>query len=175
MWAAVLLLVAGVAFVVVHLRGPETPDGNDPAEATATAVSAMLDESVAGRANLLRAIDEIMSCRTGKTTRQGIQNAVKARQALLKKVGDFDASSLPTGAKIKTGLQEALTRSLEADQAYLKWYDAAKGRCPKQSGTLFKAVQKANARSRAAKNAFLEDWNPVAQQYNLPERDAGSI
>ncbi|MDG4816534.1 hypothetical protein O7628_13610 [Micromonospora sp. WMMD956] len=177
LWLAILAVMAVVAFAGIKAMQWHDTRAAEAAARTAAAnkVAAILDESIVGRQNLLTAIGLIRKCKIGDATRRGIQNAAKNRQTLLAKVTVLDTSPLPEGAEIKSGLQAALARSLEADEAYLKWYDAAKGHCPKQSGRLFAAIDKANERSQDAKAAFLAVWNPVAREYELPERDKSSI
>jgi hypothetical protein len=178
LWVLGLMMVAAIAYpVVVHYsdKAAAADKATNARKATATALDGLVTQSVADRAGLLRALADIGKCRIGTKTRHEILTTTAAREALAKKVDAFDPSALPGGATVKAELTVVLSRSVDADKAYLKWYDAAKGHCPKQTSKLFSAIGNANARAKAAKTLFLRDWNPMAADYDLPKRDVNSI
>jgi serine/threonine protein kinase len=178
MWVLGLIMVATLTYpVFVHYSGKAAAADKaaDARKATATALGGLVTQSVAGRASLLGALADIEKCRINAKTRHAILNATASREALAKRVAAFDPSALPGGTMVKAELTVVLARSVEADKAYLRWYDAANGHCPKQTGKLFAAIGTANARAKAAKSLFLNDWNPMAAHYGLPKRDVNSI
>lgn len=142
--------------------------------AQAQHVDALLTDSTAGRSHLLTTIDRASACDKAGAVAE-IYVAANARQAVLSQARDADLSALPDGGALKTALVTLLTDSYDADEAYLSWVQSTQGSCLSTSASSFAAVQSANDQATRDKAAFLVVWNPVAEQFGLPARDAASI
>ena len=74
-------------------------------------------------------------------------------------------------------LSGALSRSLEADRDYLTWaqQQLAGGCTPSDQSSAFNAAVGASQLANAAKQAFVQVWNPVAAKYGIKPDSADSI
>ena len=106
-----------------------------------------------------------------------LQGVVNQRSTEYSRASALMVSALPGGAKVKSKLATALSLSLKADQDYLTWarQQRASGCTPtSQSGT-YNAAFSASQRADAAKEAFVQAWNPVAARFGLAQNSARNI
>ena len=98
-----------------------------------------------------------------------LQNVVNQRTSEYRRASALTVSALPDGAKVKSALMTALSRSLEADQDYLTWarQQKAGGCIPSSQSATYNAAFSTSQRADAAKAAFVQVWNPVAARYGL--------
>ena len=80
-------------------------------------------------------------------------------------------SALPDGAKVKSELIAALSSSLKADRDYLTWarQQLAGGCTPSSQSSAYNAAFSASQLADAAKEAFVQVWNPVAARYGIAQ------
>jgi len=97
------------------------------------------------------------------------------RQAALTQAEGLNTADLTNGAQLKANLISALQASLTADIDYLNWARQQEdplacidNSSPSQAGN-------DNDTAVAAKTAFLNLWNPVADQYGLQNRGTGDM
>jgi hypothetical protein len=78
---------------------------------------------------------------------------------------------------MKSELIGALSSSLEADRDYLTWarQQLAGGCTPSDQSSAYKAANGASQVANAAKEAFVQVWNPVAAKYGIKPDSAHSI
>jgi hypothetical protein len=171
LWAAGAAVVAAfVAGALARGVGTSIPDGGPLAARQATAIDSLLDTSPVGRGYLLDAIDDVNACSVTISTMSNLRAAAGARQALLARVDAAMVTDLPRGTEIKEDLHEAVLASYRADNAYLHWVLGAGERCPTHADPAYRDVVAANAAADAAKRTLIDDWNPVATKYGLPDR-----
>ena len=78
---------------------------------------------------------------------------------------------------MKSALITALSRSLRADQDYLTWarQQRASGCTPSSQSSTYHAAFSASQRADAAKETFVQVWNPVAARYGLTKNSPRDI
>ena len=85
-------------------------------------------------------------------------------------------SALPGGPAVKSGLLTALSRSLTADRDYLTWARQQLAGCtPGSQSGAYHAAFSESQRADAAKQSFVQMWNPVAAKYGIAPSSAGDI
>jgi hypothetical protein len=69
-----------------------------------------------------------------------------------------------------------LRASLDADRDYLTWARQQRNRCTPttRSGAYATAIS-ADGQAGAAKDTFVQAWNPIAAKYGLPQESPGDI
>jgi hypothetical protein len=147
-----------------------------PASETASAqqqgahnLAALLSQSVSDRSAINDAYTDVQNC--GPTLAQDqatFQQAVASRQSLLSRLGSMpDASALP--ATMITSLTQAWQASISADQDYAAWAKDESASCiPGGSDANLTAATGPDDQATQNKIAFVNSWNPIAQQYGLP-------
>jgi hypothetical protein len=109
-----------------------------------------------------------------------LSGAVSQLQAVVnRRAGEYgQASALSTGAlpggdQVKSKLMTALGSSLTADRDYLSWarQQLTGGCTPTSQSSAYSAAFNASRRADAAKQAFVQVWNPVAARYGI-ERES---
>ena len=130
-----------------------------------------LAQSASVRPSIQAAIDGVQSCsQTPSGGEDTIQQAIDTRQRILRGLQTLSPASLPQGAQLISKLSAAMQDSLNADRVYQNWMaDAAGsgGACgsdPAQDSN-YEAGQNASVQATAAKNGFLDIWNPIAPGY----------
>jgi hypothetical protein len=78
---------------------------------------------------------------------------------------------------MKSELLGALSNSLQADRDYLSWaqQQLAGGCSPAGQSSAYTAAYTASQLANAAKEAFVQTWNPVAVKYGIQPASALSI
>ena len=147
-----------------------------PASATASSpqqgahnLAALLSQSVSDRSAINNAYTDVQNC--GPTLAQDqatFQQAVASRQSLLSRLGSMPgASALP--ATMISSLTQAWQASISADQDYAAWAkDESAGCTPGGSDGNLAAAAGPGNQATQSKIAFVNSWNPIAQQYGLP-------
>jgi hypothetical protein len=150
---------------------PTSPPASAPASAQQGAhnLAALLSQSVSDRSAINNAYSDVQNC--GPTLAQDqatFQQAVASRQSLLSRLGSMpDASALP--ATMITSLTQAWQASISADQDYAAWAkDESAGCTPGGSDANLAAAVGPGNQATQNKIAFVNSWNPIAQQYGLP-------
>lgn len=147
----------------------------ETASVEADAVSSLLTSSASTRAPLQPAVDHATNCADPAQAVRQIRQIRNQRQGEYSQAQGLATDALPDGTELKSDLTQALFYSLSADNDYLRW-----ARQQVTSGCQFsaEATTVANANNVQAvnyKNMFVSLWNPVADQYRLPETSQADI
>ncbi|MCU4185598.1 hypothetical protein K6U06_14615 [Acidiferrimicrobium sp. IK] len=189
---------AGVGAYSSPTAGTSTPSGGDPAIGTAdstttttspsppagqvvSSVAADLSRSAQVRSGVQAAINGVQSCNESPSAGQAsLASIIATRQSVLQDLGSLDASQLPGGAQMVSDLQQAMNDSVQADQDFSAWMaDIAAGSA--QCGTdptvdsSYQNGLAASTQATADKTTFVNEWNPVAAQYNQQTYQPGDF
>ena len=137
----------------------------------------LLRSSAATRKALQGAVSQALDCTDLPGAAGQIQNAVNQRSIEYNQGSVLSTSALADGTTVKTDLTAALRSSLDADRDYLAWaqQELALGCAPATESSAYYAAYNADKQADAAKEAFVQAWNPVAAQYGLQQEPPGSI
>jgi serine/threonine protein kinase len=143
----------------------------------AAALGTLLTSSAAARTALHQAVSQVSTCANLPGAVSQLQNVVNQRSGEYDRAAALTTSALPGGPAVKSGLLTALSRSLTADQEYLTWarQRLAGGCTPGSQSGAYTAAFSASQRADAAKQAFVQAWNPVAAKYGIKPSSAGDI
>jgi hypothetical protein len=143
----------------------------------AAAVNDLLRSSAATRKTLQGAVTKASECTDVSGAVGQIQDAVNQRGAEYNQAAALSTFALANGTIVKTDLIAALRNSLNADRDYLTW--AAQqlnlGCAPATQSSAYNAAYNADQQADAAKEAFVQVWNPVAARYGIRQESPGSI
>jgi hypothetical protein len=146
------------------------------ASGQAAAVNDLLGSSAATRKTLQGAVGQARACTDLASAITQIQNAVNQRSAEYNQASALSTSALPGGKIVKTDLTAALGQSLAADRDYLSWARQLKLGCvPAAQSGAFNVASAADEQADAAKQAFVQVWNPVAARYGIQQESPDSI
>lgn len=168
-----IVLIAAVAGALVAWRagylGGTSSSPSAPARSPAavmTALGTYLARSASVRPAIQPAIDGVRTCsQTPASGQASMQQAINTRQDILNGLRTLSPSGLASGAQLISTLTAAMQHSVTADRYYQNWMaDFACGSDPGQN-TNYLAGQNASAKATAAKQAFLDTWNPMAPSY----------
>ena len=154
-----------------------SPSGAVLAAQQAAALGALLTSSAAARTTLHQAVTQVGACANLPGAVSKLQDVVNQRSSEYGRASALATSALPDGAKVKSALVAALGISLKADQDYLAWArQQQSGGCAaaSQSGA-YNAAFSASQQADAAKQAFVQLWNPVAARYGIPQKSPHEI
>jgi serine/threonine protein kinase len=150
-----------------------------PAQAAqqAAALGTLLTSSAAARTALHQAVTLVSTCANLPGAVRQLQSVVTQRSGEYDRASALTISALPGGPAVKSGLLTALSRSLTADQEYLTWarQQLAGGCTPGSQSGAYNAAFSASQRADAAKQAFVQAWNPLAAKYGIKPSSAGDI
>jgi hypothetical protein len=173
-----IVLIAAVAGAFVAWRagylGGISSNPSGPARSPAavmTTLGTYLARSASVRPVVQPAIDGVRACsRTPASGQASMQQAIGVRQDILNGLRTLSPSGLPNGAQLISSLTAAMQQSVTADRYYQNWMaDFARlgytcGSDPGQNAN-YLAGQNASATATAAKETFLDIWNPMASSY----------
>ena len=179
--AVAVVLIAAVAGAFVAWRagylgsaGPASSPGTSsspsaPAQspgAVMTTLGTYLARSASVRPAIQPAIDGVRTCsQTPASGQASMQQAINTRQDILNGLRTLSPSGLASGAQLISTLTAAMQQSVTADRYYQNWMaDFACGSDPSHN-TNYLAGQNASTKATAAKQAFLDTWNPMAPRY----------
>ncbi len=149
------------------------PASSSPASSAASrqavALEALLASSADARTALHQAVRQVGSCVNLDGAAGQLQNVVNQRTSEYRRASALMVTALPDGARVKSALMTALSRSLQADQDYLAWarQQKAGGCVPSSQSATYNAAFSTSQGADAAKAAFVQVWNPVAARYGL--------
>jgi hypothetical protein len=143
----------------------------------AAALGALLTSSAAARTALHQAVTQVGACANLPGAVSQLQDVVNQRSSEYGHASALATSALPGGAKVKSALVAALGRSLKADQDYLAWArEQMTGGCtPTSQSSAYTAAFSASEQADAAKQAFVQVWNPVAARYGIAQESPRDI
>ena len=102
---------------------------------------------------------------------------VNQRSTEYKKASALSTAALANGATVKSSLMTALRNSLDADRDYLTWAQQQlnSGCTPTAQSSAYIAANSADQQADAAKEAFVQVWNPIAARHGAQPKSPGSI
>jgi Protein kinase domain len=154
-----------------------SPSGRVLASEQAVALGALLTSSAAARTALDDAVDQVAGCTNLSGAVGQLQDVVNQRSNEYGRASTLPTAALPDGAAVKSKLIAALGSSLKADRDYLTWArQQLNGGCtPPGQSSAYIAAYSASQTADAAKEAFVQVWNPVAAKYGIEQNSPGSI
>jgi len=167
----------------VSSPSPSSPSAaaSSPAPVTASeqaaALSALLTSSVATRTALHSAVTQVGGCTHLSGAVSQLQAVVNRRAGEYGRASALSTGALPGGAQVKSKLMTALGSSLTADRDYLSWarQQLSGGCTPTSQSSAYNAAFNASRRADAAKQAFVQVWNPVAARYGIERKSPRDI
>ena len=151
------------------MSATSSPSGPVLAAQQAAALDTLLTSSAAARTALHQAVTQVGACANLTGAVSKLQDVVNQRSSEYGRASALATSALPGGAKVKSALVAALGSSLKADQDYLAWArEQMTGGCtPTSQSSAYSAAFSASQQADAAKQAFVQVWNPVAARYGI--------
>jgi serine/threonine-protein kinase len=156
---------------------PSSPSPSVLASEQAAALGMLLTSSATARTALHTAINQVDACTNLSGAVSQLQDVVTQRTGEYGRVSALATSALPDGTAMKSELFGALSNSLQADRDYLTWaqQQLAGGCAPPEQSSAYTAAYRASQLADAAKEAFVQAWNPVAVTYGIKPVSARSI
>jgi len=143
----------------------------------AAALGALLTSSAAARTALHNAVTQVGGCTHLPGAVSQLQAVVNRRAGQYDRASALSTGALPDGAQVKSKLLAALGSSLTADRDYLSWarQQLSGGCTPTSQSSAYNAAFSASRRADAAKEAFVQAWNPVAARYGIARESPRDI
>ena len=176
--AAVLaVLAAAVVGAVLATRGSHHAAENPRLRTFAERIENVLEQSASGRGDLSAAISSGLTCKiSAADAAQRIASAADNRESILVQLGSL---STPTqqADNVVTLLQRALQQSIEADRHYRDGFTtiAPGTSCPLPPNPDFKLAEKTSVQATAAKQRFVDAFDPLAKSFKLRTWSAGDF
>ncbi|MFG3587897.1 hypothetical protein [Streptomyces sp. NPDC047990] len=174
---AIVLLVVGFIVVRSGVFGGES-DGagttNDRARSAdsrakqSDALDELLSHNAGRRSSVAASVKDMVNCTDLDSAKRVFTDAARARADLLTALGQLSVDELPDG--MTSHLRLAWQSSEKADNAYARVVDEVAGSCTSKAVSGSQAwgdAKDASAVATRAKQDFVEDWNPLAQQYGF--------
>ncbi|MER7766395.1 hypothetical protein [Kitasatospora sp. NPDC096140] len=145
----------------------------------AKAIDALLNRNDGTRKVVTSAVQSADGCGSAVDVRyraSQLRQAAVGRDSLVNRLQAVDTSALPGGATLAAQLSSAWKASAAADRAFARWADdvaGCDGNAPHTADWDEGYGQSQVA--TAAKKAFAEAWNPVADRYGLARCDPDAI
>jgi serine/threonine protein kinase len=154
-----------------------SPSAPVTASQQAAALSALLTSSAAARTALHNAVTQVGACTDLPGTVSQLQAVVNRRAGQYDRASTLPTAALPGGTQVKSKLLAALGSSLTADRDYLSWarQQLTGGCTPTSQSSSYNAAFNASQRADAAKQAFVQVWNPVAARYGIARESPRDI
>ena len=148
-----------------------SPSGPALAAQQAATLSTLLTSSAAARTALHQAVTQVGACANLPGAVSTLQDVVSQRSGEYGRASALATSALPAGARVKSTLVAALDSSLKADQDFLAWarQQQSGGCTPASQSGAYNAAFSASQQADAAKQAFVQVWNPVAARYGIAQ------
>jgi serine/threonine-protein kinase len=154
-----------------------SPSGPVTASQQAAALSALLTSSAAARTALHNAVTQVGTCTNLSGAVGRLQAVENQRAGQYGRALALPTAALPGGAQVKSKLLAALGSSLTADRDYVSWarQQLTGGCTPSSQSSAYNAAFSASQRADAAKQAFVQVWNPVAARYGIAQKSPRDI
>jgi serine/threonine protein kinase len=159
-------------------RSPSaSPSASVLASEQAAALNTLLTSSAAARTALHDAVRQVDACANLANAVSQLRGVVNQRVGEDTRASSLPTSALPDGTAVKSELIGALSTSLAADRDYLAWaqQQQAGGCTPSNQSSAYNAAYGASQQANAAKEAFVQLWDPVAAKYGIKPDSAHSI
>jgi serine/threonine-protein kinase len=156
---------------------PASPSAPVLASGQAAALGTLLTSSTVARTELAAAVVQVDACTNLSSAVSQLQDVVNQRAGEYSQASALPTAALPGGAAMKSELLGALSNSLQADRDYLTWAQQQQtgGCAPAGQSSAYNAAYGASQLANAAKEEFVQEWNPVAVTYGIKPVSAGSI
>jgi hypothetical protein len=143
----------------------------------AAALKGLLTSSAAARTTLHNAVTQVGACTNLPGAVSQLQAVVNRRAGQYDRASTLSTAALPGGTQVKSTLLAALGSSLTADRDYLSWarQQLTSGCTPASQSSTYNAAFSASQRADAAKQAFVQVWNPVAARYGIARESPRDI
>jgi hypothetical protein len=143
----------------------------------AAALKELLTSSAAARTTLHNAVTQVGACTNLPGAVSQLQAVVNRRAGQYDRASTLSIAALPGGMQVKSKLLAALGSSLTADRDYLSWarQQLTSGCTPTSQSSTYNAAFSASQRADAAKQAFVQVWNPVAARYGIARESPRDI
>ncbi len=143
----------------------------------AAALKELLTSSAAARTALHNAVTQVGACTNLPGAVSQLQAVVNRRAGQYDRASTLSTAALPGGTQVKSKLLAALGSSLTADRDYLSWarQQLTSGCTPTSQSSTYNAAFSASQRADAAKQAFVQVWNPVAARYGIARESPRDI
>ncbi|WCD87067.1 hypothetical protein KPP03845_103435 [Streptomyces xanthophaeus] len=166
--------------------GSAAPGGEapvDPARPQAVQLDKLLADSNDSRASVIKAVEDIKSCKNLDQAAGDLRDAARQREELITRLQELKLDKLPDHAKLSAALTEAWQSSADADNSYAAWAGDAKddkgckdGKDGKaKSSDNAAAGNKASGEATKAKETASGLWNSIAVKYGLTKRDKSQL
>jgi tRNA A-37 threonylcarbamoyl transferase component Bud32 len=154
-----------------------SPPAPVTASQQAAALSTLLTSSAAARTALHNAVTQVGACTNLSGAISQLQAVANQRAGQYGRASALATTALPGGTQVKSKLMAALGSSLTADRDYLSWarQQLAGGCTPTSQSSAYNAAFSASQRADAAKQAFVQVWNPVAGRYGIAQESPRDI
>ena len=132
----------------------------------------LLEQNAGARAQVSQAVQGVGACTLDPHQAYDTLGAVvNTRKALVDQVNAIDAHALPEGDTLKGNLIQAWQASIAADIHFQAWAlgvaDSGCSRGGVNSGPEWDAASAASSQATASKQAFSDQWSPVAARFGL--------
>ena len=154
-----------------------SPTAPVTASQQAAALKELLTSSAAARTALHNAVTQVGGCTNLPGAVSQLQAVVNQRAGQYDQASTLSTAALPGGTQVKSKLLAALGSSLTADRDYLSWarQQLTGGCTPASQSSTYNAAFNASQRADAAKQAFVQVWNPVAARYGIARESPRDI
>ena len=154
-----------------------SPTAPVTASQQAAALKELLTSSAAARTTLHNAVTQVGACTNLPGAVSQLQAVVNRRAGQYDRASTLSTAALPAGTQVKSKLLAALGSSLTADRDYLSWarQQLTSGCTPASQSSTYNAAFSASQRADAAKQAFVQVWNPVAARYGIARESPRDI
>lgn len=146
-------------------------------------IDGILSQSAAGRGDVASTVARVQECAIYPYEgADSMVTVIENRESVLAGIRALPASEFSQAVELVTLLQNGIQESLQSDYYYRDWmndlsryyYDTCDYRGAYSTENLVKANE-ASGRATAAKNAFVNAYNPVAARFGLRQWGAGDI
>ncbi|OLZ58410.1 hypothetical protein AV521_46160 [Streptomyces sp. IMTB 2501] len=149
--------------------------GTETAQAQAKSLDALLQSSNSSRTTVINAVASVKQCSNLAGSATDLRTAASRRDDLVSKLSQLTIDKLPNHGDLVAQLTTAWKASAAADNHYAAWADqvAATTGCHKgHAKNTTQTIQGNTASEQAtlAKKKAAALWNPIAHQYDLPQR-----
>ncbi|MEV6054255.1 hypothetical protein [Streptomyces sp. NPDC052107] len=154
--------------------------GTETAQAQAKSLDALLQSSKSSRTAVIDAVASIKQCSNLAGSATDLRTAASRRDDLVTKLSQLTFDRLPDHGDLVAQLTTGWKASAAADNHYAAWADQAAGAkgCHNGHATKTEQTDQGNAASEQAtlaKKKAAALWNPIAQQYGLPQRQFNEL
>jgi hypothetical protein len=156
-----------------------TDGGGPTAQSEATSISNLLMTSANSRSqwDAQTLVNDTGNCVSIDQDVTQIGDIANSRSSELNQVQTLQFDKLPNGATLKSQLMSALQVSLQIDNDYLSWakQQQSSGCAYGFNNTYYNDATAEDNTATNDKQAFLNNWDPIASQYSLEQFSAGQI